>query len=56
MCRALRPHEGRSDLTVEEIMAEPMVRELMRADHVDPVAFEALLRSIAASPPPALDA
>ena len=29
-------------------MAEPIVRELMRADHVDPAAFEALLRSIAA--------
>jgi hypothetical protein len=33
-------------------MAEPIVRELMRADHVDPAAFEALLRSIAASPRP----
>jgi hypothetical protein len=32
-------------------MAEPIVRELMRADHVDPVAFEALLRSIAARSP-----
>jgi hypothetical protein len=29
-------------------MAKPIVRELMRADHVDPAAFEALLRSIAA--------
>jgi hypothetical protein len=29
-------------------MAEPMVRELMRADHVDPASFEALLRSVAA--------
>ncbi len=32
-------------------MAEPIVRELMRADHVDPAAFEALLRSVAASSP-----
>ena len=29
-------------------MAEPIVRELMRADRVEPAAFEALLRSIAA--------
>jgi hypothetical protein len=29
-------------------MAEPIVRELMRADRVDPAALEALLRSIAA--------
>jgi hypothetical protein len=32
-------------------MAEPIVRDLMRADHVDPAAFEALLRSVAAHPP-----
>ena len=32
-------------------MAEPIVRALMRADHVDPAAFEALLRSIAARSP-----
>jgi hypothetical protein len=30
------------------MMAEPIVRELMRADHIDPAAFEALFRSIAA--------
>jgi hypothetical protein len=51
MCRARCPYEVCSDLTVEEIMAEPIVRELMRADHVDPAAFEALLRSIAARSP-----
>jgi hypothetical protein len=51
LCRARCPHEGCSDLTIEEIMAEPIVRELMRADHVDPAAFEALLRSIAARSP-----
>jgi hypothetical protein len=33
------------------MMAEPIVRDLMRADHVDPAAFEALLRSIAARSP-----
>jgi hypothetical protein len=32
-------------------MAESIVRELMRADHVDPAAFEALLRSISARSP-----
>jgi hypothetical protein len=32
-------------------MAEPIVRELMRVDHVGPAAFEALLRSIAAKSP-----
>ncbi len=32
-------------------MAEPIVRALMRADHVDPAAFEVLLRSIAARSP-----
>ena len=33
-------------------MAEPIVHELMRADHVDPAAFEALLRSIRKIAPP----
>lgn len=51
MCRARCPHERCSDLTVEEVMAEPIVRALMRADHVDPAAFEVLLRSIAARSP-----
>jgi hypothetical protein len=51
MCRARRPREGYSDLTVEELVAEPIVRELMRADHVDPAAFEELLCSIAARSP-----
>jgi hypothetical protein len=32
-------------------MAEPIVRELMRADRVDPAAFEALLRWVAARSP-----
>jgi hypothetical protein len=51
MCRPRCPHEGYVELTVEEMMAEPIVRDLMRADHVDPAAFEALLRSIAARSP-----
>ena len=51
MCRAKRRREGYSDLTVEEVMAEPIVRALMQADHVDPAAFEALLCSIAARSP-----
>jgi hypothetical protein len=48
MCQARSPRDVYSYLTVEEVMAEPIVRELMRADHVDPAAFEALLCSIAA--------
>jgi len=51
MCWARCPYDGCSDLTVEEIIAEPIVRELMRADHVDPAAFEVLLRSVAARSP-----
>jgi hypothetical protein len=50
MCRRRRPHDGYDDLTVEDVLAEPIVRDLMRADRVDPAAFEALLRS-AARPP-----
>jgi hypothetical protein len=51
LCRVRCRCEGCSYLTVEEVMAEPMVRELMRADRVDPAAFEALLRSVAARSP-----
>lgn len=35
-----------SGLTIEELLAEPMVRDLMQADRVDPAAFEALLRAL----------
>ena len=35
------------ELTIEEIMTDPMVCDLMRADHVDPDRFEELLRSLA---------
>jgi hypothetical protein len=44
-------HDARGDLTVQQVMAEPIVRDLMRADRVDPAAFEALLSSVAAPPP-----
>ena len=35
------------DLTIEGALTDPMVRALMKADGVDPRAFEALLRSSA---------
>jgi hypothetical protein len=35
------------ELTIDEIMTDPMVRDLMRVDHVDPDTFEELLRSLA---------
>jgi hypothetical protein len=50
MCRRRRSHGGNGDLTIEHVLAEPIVCDLMRADGVDPAAFEALLRSIAARP------
>lgn len=42
---------GCTDPTVEEIVADPIVRALMSADRVDPAAFEALLRSLASTAP-----
>jgi len=51
MCHTSASHAGYDELTVQQLMAEPIVRDLMRADHVDPAAFEALLRSVAARPP-----
>jgi hypothetical protein len=33
-------------LTIEELLTEPIVRDLMQADRVDPAAFESLLRSL----------
>jgi len=36
------------ELTIEEVVADPIVCDLMRADHVDPGVFETLLRSAAA--------
>ena len=51
MCQTSGSHEVYGELTVQQVMAEPIVRDLMRADHVDPAAFEALLRSVAACAP-----
>ena len=51
MCQTSGSHAGFGELTVQQLMAEPIVRDLMRADHVDPVAFEALLCSVAARAP-----
>ena len=42
---------GCPDLTVEEIVADPIVRALMKADRIDPAAFEALLHSIGSKAP-----
>jgi hypothetical protein len=33
-----------TDLTIEDVLADPMILALRRADGVDPKAFEALLR------------
>lgn len=38
------------DPGIEEIVADPMVRAIMLADHVDPEALKTLLRSVAARP------
>ncbi len=35
------------DLTIEEALADPVIGAAMRADHVDPLGLEALLRSMA---------
>ncbi|MDX7950220.1 hypothetical protein P7D22_03380 [Lichenihabitans sp. Uapishka_5] len=35
------------DLSIESVLADPMIRAMMRADHVEPQAFERLLRSAA---------
>jgi hypothetical protein len=51
MCQTSGSHEAYRELTVQQVMAEPIVRDLMRADHVDPAAFEALLCSVAARAP-----
>jgi len=37
----------RNDLTIDEVVKDPMIRLLMKADRVDPGAFEAMLRSLA---------
>ncbi|OBQ70667.1 hypothetical protein EB233_25565 [Mesorhizobium erdmanii] len=37
----------RRDLTIEEAVRDPMIRLVMKADGVDPRAFESMLRSLA---------
>ncbi|SIT58366.1 conserved hypothetical protein [Mesorhizobium prunaredense] len=37
----------RKDLTIDEVVKDPMIRMLMQADRVDPHAFETMLRSLA---------
>ncbi len=37
----------RKDLTIDEVVKDPMIRMLMKADGVDPRSFEAMLRSLA---------
>jgi hypothetical protein len=35
-----------AQLTIEELLTDPIVRDLMQADRVDPMALESLLRSL----------
>jgi hypothetical protein len=37
----------RNDLTLEDLLVDPMILALRRADHVDPKSFEIMLRSTA---------
>lgn len=48
------PWTPRADhnVTIADLLAEPIVHDLMRADGVDPASLEALLRGIAAAPSP----
>ena len=36
-----------NDLTLDEVLSDPMIGVAMRADHVDPRHFETLLRATA---------
>ena len=42
----------RKDLTIDEAIRDPMIRLVMKADHVDPRGLEAMLRSMAAMQAP----
>jgi coproporphyrinogen III oxidase-like Fe-S oxidoreductase len=42
------PMQKRKDLTIDEAIRDPMIRLVMKADGIDPKAFERLLRSRAA--------
>jgi hypothetical protein len=46
----------RNDLMIDEVVKDPMIRMLMKADRVDPRAFEAMLRSLAAAQRPGREA
>ena len=46
--RVTRPQIAARELTIEEVVADPIVCDLMRADQVDPHALEALMRSVSA--------
>ncbi|RWQ61116.1 hypothetical protein [Mesorhizobium sp.] len=37
----------RKDLTIDEVVKDPMIRMLMKADRVDPRSFETMLRTLA---------
>ena len=37
----------RKDLTIDEVVKDPMIRLLMKADRVEPRAFETMLRALA---------
>lgn len=43
----------RKDLTIDEAIRDPLIRLVMKADRVDPRAFEATLRSLATTQAPA---
>jgi hypothetical protein len=37
---------SREELTIDELLGDPVTRAIMKADGVDPAALEALLRSM----------
>lgn len=39
--------KSRDNLTIDELLRDPLTRSLMKADRVDPSALEAVLRSLA---------
>ncbi|WP_296738312.1 hypothetical protein [Mesorhizobium sp.] len=53
--------QKRNDLTIDEAIRDPMIRLVMKADGIDPKAFERMLRALAAEqasddvPPPFLE-
>nr|WP_192256804.1 hypothetical protein [Mesorhizobium silamurunense] len=44
--------QKRKDLTIDEAIRDPMIRLVMKADGIDPGAFERMLRSRAAQQVP----